>query len=234
MLQNGSDGIFITSILLTKTMQSRMIKCMRKDNDVYNRILEIAFDLFREKGYEATTTREIADLAGISRGHLRYYFGKKEELFYSYFSELRGQAWHKIESQCSSEEDPRLFALLLLRSYTELICTFSSVKDLETLQGYDIICKYENHSDVMTEMICKFSEKRGLTVDRDKLSSSVEIADIIMYKFTFDLVNQHQENLTMEDIWRSAARHGLFAYGVDSKEIDSLIKAAALYIEKNM
>src|SRR5262245_50111727 len=43
-------------------------------------VLEIAGRLFREKGFEATTVRQIADAAGILPGSLHYRYPSKEEM----------------------------------------------------------------------------------------------------------------------------------------------------------
>lgn len=208
-----------------------MMECMRKDSDVYNRILEAANELFAEKGFAAATTRQIAELAGISRGHLRYYFGKKEELFFSYFSELRDKLWDRAVKQCGEIEDIRIFAMVLLRCYTGLICSFSSVKDLETLQSYEILSNYENKADAMVGRICTFAEEKALKVDKERLFASTEIAKIILYKFAFDRLNQHREGLEAEAIWRYSAMHGLFSCGVSRDEIEALLSTAAHYIE---
>ncbi|MBR6479721.1 MAG: TetR/AcrR family transcriptional regulator [Clostridia bacterium] len=44
-----------------------------------NRIAKIAFNLFREKGYENTSFAAIAKEAGIAKNLLQYYFPKKED-----------------------------------------------------------------------------------------------------------------------------------------------------------
>jgi len=46
-----------------------------------DRICAVATELFSEKGYAATTTREICQKAGITKPVLYYYFGSKERLF---------------------------------------------------------------------------------------------------------------------------------------------------------
>jgi AcrR family transcriptional regulator len=45
------------------------------------RILEVAGDLFTEKGYEKMSLREIAEAVGITKAALYYYFPTKERLF---------------------------------------------------------------------------------------------------------------------------------------------------------
>ncbi|HBL84513.1 MAG: hypothetical protein A2Y17_01105 [Clostridiales bacterium GWF2_38_85] len=51
------------------------------DNDRMNSILEIAFDLFLEKGYSATSIRTICQLAEIEAPTLYYFFNSKKGLF---------------------------------------------------------------------------------------------------------------------------------------------------------
>jgi AcrR family transcriptional regulator len=49
-------------------------------------IARAALALFRERGYEATTMRDIAARAGVSTGNAYYYFGSKEELVQEYYA----------------------------------------------------------------------------------------------------------------------------------------------------
>src|SRR5512138_486497 len=45
------------------------------------RILDAALTLFSEKGYEATSTREICELAGITKPTLYYFYKSKEGVY---------------------------------------------------------------------------------------------------------------------------------------------------------
>lgn len=49
-------------------------------------ILETALDLFRERGYEETTMRAIAERAGVALGNAYYYFRSKEHLIQAFYS----------------------------------------------------------------------------------------------------------------------------------------------------
>jgi AcrR family transcriptional regulator len=49
-------------------------------------IIEAALALFRERGYDATTMREIASRAGVSTGNAYYYFSSKEELIQEFYA----------------------------------------------------------------------------------------------------------------------------------------------------
>lgn len=44
-------------------------------------LLEAAERLFSEKGYEAVSTRELAESAGVNLGAIQYHFGSKAKLF---------------------------------------------------------------------------------------------------------------------------------------------------------
>lgn len=52
----------------------------RRRQDVRERIKRAAVELFREKGYEATTVEEIADAADVARGTFFNHFPRKEAL----------------------------------------------------------------------------------------------------------------------------------------------------------
>ena len=56
------------------------------------RIVAAALDLFREKGYDATTMRAVAERAGVSLGNAYYYFESKEVLLQEYYA--RGHVEH--------------------------------------------------------------------------------------------------------------------------------------------
>jgi TetR/AcrR family transcriptional regulator len=45
------------------------------------RILDTADDLFGEKGFDAATTREIAERSGVNKALIHYHFATKDDLF---------------------------------------------------------------------------------------------------------------------------------------------------------
>ena len=61
--------------------------------DKQRRIVEAATQLFQQKGFDATTTGEIAAKAGIGAGTLYLYVGSKEDLLVSVFEAVAGDAW---------------------------------------------------------------------------------------------------------------------------------------------
>ena len=51
-------------------------------------ILETALEMFRERGYEETTMRAIAEKAGVSLGNAYYYFHSKEYLIQTFYHRM--------------------------------------------------------------------------------------------------------------------------------------------------
>lgn len=52
-------------------------------------IVAAAEELLRERGYEGTTMREVAQRAGVSLGNAYYYFASKEHLVHGFYERLQ-------------------------------------------------------------------------------------------------------------------------------------------------
>lgn len=57
--------------------------------DTRRRIYEAALELFREKGFEQTTMRDIAAKAGVALGGAYYYFSSKEAIVLAFYQEMQ-------------------------------------------------------------------------------------------------------------------------------------------------
>ena len=62
---------------------------MNKSEQTRERILEAALDLFRQKGFAASTMREVAAAAGMATGAAYYYFASKEALVLAFYDRAR-------------------------------------------------------------------------------------------------------------------------------------------------
>jgi len=74
-------------------------------------ILETALEMFREKGYEQTTMRAIADRAKLSLGNAYYYFHSKEHLIQAFYHRTHKE--HVAASAPALEKAHTLKARLL-------------------------------------------------------------------------------------------------------------------------
>ncbi|MBK7095375.1 MAG: TetR/AcrR family transcriptional regulator [Saprospiraceae bacterium] len=68
------------------------------EEDTRQKILNTAKNLFIEKGFAATTMREISSTADINKGLLHYYFQSKQALFASVMQMTSFELFPKIDS----------------------------------------------------------------------------------------------------------------------------------------
>lgn len=61
-------------------------------------ILSQAIGRFREKGFDATTMRDVADAAGVAIGAAYYYFPSKEAIVQAYYDDVQAEHARRVES----------------------------------------------------------------------------------------------------------------------------------------
>ncbi|HET9501587.1 MAG TPA: TetR/AcrR family transcriptional regulator [Marmoricola sp.] len=70
-------------------------------------LLEIAGQLFAEKGFKNTTVRDIADAAGILSGSLYHHFDSKESMVDELLDTFQTQLWEQYDAIVASDRTPR-------------------------------------------------------------------------------------------------------------------------------
>ncbi|MFI8369209.1 TetR/AcrR family transcriptional regulator [Streptomyces sp. NPDC085466] len=68
-------------------------------------ILETALRLFRERGYDKTTMRAIAQEAGVSVGNAYYYFASKEHLVQGFYDRIAEEHQAAVEPVLEGEKE---------------------------------------------------------------------------------------------------------------------------------
>ena len=66
-------------------------------------ILETALELFRERGYEETTMRAVAERAGVALGSAYYYFSGKEQLIQAFYGRTHQEHLAQAEQVLRTE-----------------------------------------------------------------------------------------------------------------------------------
>lgn len=93
------------------------------DNEVRHRILDAARQQFAERGYAATTLREIAAAADVTKPMVYYYFANKEGLYRSLIEGAFNNFETKLQSAANDGDrgraDPRSKLVALARVYLE-------------------------------------------------------------------------------------------------------------------
>jgi AcrR family transcriptional regulator len=72
--------------MTTTTLKNRTTQ---RAEDTRRKIYEAAMELFREKGFEPTTMRDIAAKAGVALGGAYYYFSSKDAIVLAFYREMQ-------------------------------------------------------------------------------------------------------------------------------------------------
>jgi AcrR family transcriptional regulator len=85
-----------------------------------DRLLAGAADLFRRKGYAATTTRELSALLGIQNASLYYHMEKKEDLLYKLCVSTLDDVANELRACIAETSDPLEQLKLIMFRYTTI------------------------------------------------------------------------------------------------------------------
>ena len=88
-------------------MEKSSIEAMpkTKSDETRARILGAAMDLFRRRGFEETTMREIAGEAGVATGAAYYYFDSKDAIVLAFYDQAQQELEPMLESAMTGSKD---------------------------------------------------------------------------------------------------------------------------------
>jgi TetR/AcrR family transcriptional regulator, cholesterol catabolism regulator len=84
-------------------------------------ILKAARVLFREKGYHATTVRDIADMTGLLSGSLYAHIKTKEDLLFEIVNEIADDFLRRLEAVLESDGSPTAKFRKALAAHIEVV-----------------------------------------------------------------------------------------------------------------
>ncbi|MET8558848.1 TetR family transcriptional regulator [Streptomyces sp. NPDC004959] len=87
-------------------------------------IIETALRLFRERGYDKTTMRAIAQEAGVSVGNAYYYFAGKEHLVQGFYDRIVAEHAVAVRPVLDGERDFEKRFLGVLRAWLEVAAPY--------------------------------------------------------------------------------------------------------------
>jgi TetR/AcrR family transcriptional regulator len=94
---------------------------MNELNETENKIIEAAAKVFLEKGKAGARTQMIADVAGINKALLHYYFRSKEKLYELVAERVIRNAFNQIIGNISEINDFETFLKQFLHNYLKTI-----------------------------------------------------------------------------------------------------------------
>jgi AcrR family transcriptional regulator len=81
------------------------LKAAPKSDETRLRILSAALDLFREKGFESATMRDIATRAGVATGAAYYYFASKDAIVLAFYRQAAEDLAPQLEAVLNGSGD---------------------------------------------------------------------------------------------------------------------------------
>jgi len=90
-----------------KTEDNAAIVIGKKGEATRSQILAAALKLFRERGFDAATMRDIADSAGMSLGASYYYFPSKESIVSAYYDYVQQEHKLRVDRDISAAKNLR-------------------------------------------------------------------------------------------------------------------------------
>ncbi|MBX6388789.1 MAG: TetR family transcriptional regulator [Frankia sp.] len=100
-------------------------------------IVEIAAGLFAERGYRATTVREIADAAGMLSGSLYHHFDSKESIVDELLSSFLDELHAKYAAIAAARTRPtETIAELIRAAFATIACHRAAVTVFQNERGY--------------------------------------------------------------------------------------------------
>jgi TetR/AcrR family transcriptional regulator, cholesterol catabolism regulator len=126
-------------------------------------LLDAAAALFAQKGYDLTSTREVAARVGIQKASLYYHFETKEDLLYDICKSALTKIREDVEAALKDASDPVKRIEILIRTHIE-----------------SMLREYDRHSAALTEMSCLSTERLDeVTALRDAYES---LARSVLYE----------------------------------------------------
>jgi TetR/AcrR family transcriptional regulator len=167
--------------------------------DRKQQLLETALDVFSQKGFEGTTTKEIAAAAGITEAIIFRHFPSKQALYtavldYKLQSHAQSPWVAKVKACMDADDDEGLFrtmALHVLKTY-RTDTRFERMILFAALEGHELaLTHFRQHAVPFFQSLEKYVQRRQAS----GLLRKIEPAYILVAMF--GMVNQYGQDTQM-------------------------------------
>lgn len=154
-----------------------------------DRLLAAAIEVFCNRGYDGARTQEIADLAGISKASLHYYFRSKELLFRKAVQSVFTQIIRNVASRISEVSSLEEVIRQLVSGYFEMFihykvqAVFFFTEMMKHQELLDEIFKGIDRSVLLHSVMSRFQKEReaGRIIDIEPVDLFVNIIAMCGY-----------------------------------------------------
>lgn len=200
-------------------------------NDMEKNILMVSTELFINQGYDKTTIRQIAEAAGIGRGHLYYYFKKKEDILIHIFKGVINKIYDSVIKSSNDTSE-----IILSYAMIQCIYTYTLVYNEKLFRVYIQASNIEivrRESQNMLIDLCKkkAQEMRYYISDKD-ICFSVTIG----YAGECELLKRFyngEKDFDIDSIVRSVTSTRLLLLNIlNHEEVNNIIDKAMIEAKK--
>ena len=145
----------------------------QSDTPTVDRLLDTAAELFWEKGYAATTTREIAAALRIQQASLYYHMASKEDLLYQIFGSSLHQFLADVPAAVQQVSDPRerirvlirVHVVTLLRYQKRNMTMLTELRALSAKHRSEVVTLRERYAAFVRSTLEDAQANRGIRND---------------------------------------------------------------------
>lgn len=119
------------------------------------KIIEHAEALFAEKGFNGTSTQDIADSAGLPKSNIHYYFNTKQDLYTAVLKDILSEWMHDADIFEQSDDPERVLRAYIRKKMKHSFTrpNGSKVWAMEIIQGGPVF------GDEIESMLIKWDKK---------------------------------------------------------------------------
>jgi TetR/AcrR family transcriptional regulator, cholesterol catabolism regulator len=145
----------------------------RNKRDKRERLIRAARELFKTKGFQSTTTSEIAELADVAKGTLFFHAKSKEALLVMMFQEEVGdainRAFAKVPDAPFIEQLMHVFGVMLRQNQRDVDLARVFVKELAFVRGarHGIDLVMEGLFDKLSGLIERAKDRGEVAIEID-------------------------------------------------------------------
>lgn len=192
--------------------------------DIRRKIIKEASKLFIYQGYNKTTIREIANVSGVGRGHLYYYFRKKEDILLYLYKDLLERIYKLISESYNHGSEPLVNYAISQCVYTHII---ASSKELFRMyiEGSSIDVVRKEYINILIDL---FNEKLEGT-DYSFNKKDIYLSTTIGCSGESELLNRYyngEDELDLTSIVESTIKTRLLLLNIESRKVESITKEA--------
>lgn len=149
-----------------------------------NHIIEIATEVFSEKGYHGALTDEIAERAGVNKTSMYYYIGDKDKLYETVMNNLLDQSKMYLRVDQDANESPET----IIRRFVYGMSQIAKIRPLHSIVMRELFAGGGNLPQSLRKDIDDYlgsftSACAGLTMDSKVSKSSPIVVAWMVFAF---------------------------------------------------